>query len=85
MAWMLFFAFGVVTLWFTPKLIISGGALAPVFGDSIVLADVFLLVLLGAVGCLLVAVKCSASLKAFGAHLTQFSCCSQWAILGAWM
>ena len=79
MAWMLFFAFGVVTLWFTPKLIISGSTLAPVFGESIVLADAFLLVLLGAVACLLVAVKCSASLKAFGAQLTQFSGGPQWA------
>ena len=57
MAWMLFFALGVVTLWFIPKLIISGSALAPVFGGSIVLADVFLLFLLGTVGCLLLAVK----------------------------
>ena len=45
------FALGVVTLWFIPKLIISGSTLAPVFGDSIVLADAFLLVLLGAVAC----------------------------------
>ena len=78
MEWMLFFALGVVTLWFTPKLIISGSALAPVFGGSIVLADVFLLFLLGTVGCLLLAVKCSTYLKSAGAYLTQLLSGSQW-------
>ncbi|MDA7686728.1 DNA internalization-related competence protein ComEC/Rec2 [Pseudomonadales bacterium] len=77
MAWMLFFALGVVTLWFIPKLIISGSALAPVFGGSIVLADVFLLFLLGTVGCLLLAVKCSTYLKCASAYLTQLLSGSQ--------